>query len=134
MVKHLTSLSLSGLGRAYALLLASRGCKVVVNDLGAGKDGAGADAKAADLVVREIKEAGGEAVANYDSVEQGDKLITTALETFGKVDIVVANAGILRDKSFARISGQDWDAVHSTHLRGSFLTAQAAWPHLRKQK
>ena len=107
---------------------------MVVNDLGAGKDGAGADARAADLVVREIQEAGGEAVANYDSVEEGDKLITTALESFGKVDIVIANAGILRDRSFARISGADWDSVHSTHLRGSFLTAQAAWPHLRKQK
>ena len=75
----------------------------------------------------------GEAVANYDSVEDGDKLITTALESFGKIDIVIANAGILRDKSFARISSADWDAVHATHLRGSFLTARAAWPHMRKQ-
>ena len=122
-----------GLGRAYALLLASRGCKVVVNDLGSSADGGGSDARAADVVVQEIKEAGGEAVANYDSVEQGDKLVTTALETWGKIDIVIANAGILRDKTFARISAQDWDSVHSTHLRGSFLTVQAAWPHMRKQ-
>ena len=90
---------------------------MVVNDLGAGKDGAGTDARAADLVVREIQEAGGEAVANYDSVEHGDKLVTTALEAFGKIDIVVANAGILRDRTFARISAQDWDSVHATHLR-----------------
>ena len=63
------------------------------------------------------QEAGGEAVANYDSVEHGDKLVTTALEAFGKIDIVVANAGILRDRTFARISAQDWDSVHATHLR-----------------
>ena len=84
-------------------------------------------------MVQEIKDAGGEAVSNYDSVEEGDKLVTTALETWGKIDIVIANAGILRDKTFARISAQDWDSVHSTHLRGSFLTVQAAWPHMRKQ-
>jgi len=122
-----------GLGRAYALLLASRGAKVVVNDLGSGADGAGSDSKAADVVVNEIKAAGGEAVANYDSCEHGDKLVTTALEAYGKIDIVIANAGILRDKTFARISPQDWDSVHETHLRGSFLTVQAAWPHMRKQ-
>ena len=115
------------------MLLASRGCKVVVNDLGASTDGGGSDSKAADVVVNEIKEAGGEAVANYNSVEDGDKLVTTALESYGKIDIVIANAGILRDKTFARISPQDWDSVHNTHLRGSFLTVQAAWPHMRKQ-
>lgn len=122
-----------GLGRAYALLLASRGAKVVVNDLGSSADGGGSDTKAADVVVQTIKDAGGEAVANYDSVEHGDRLVQTALETYGKVDIVIANAGILRDRTFARISAQDWDSVHATHLRGSFLTVQAAWPHLRKQ-
>ena len=109
----------------------------MVNDLGSSADGGGSDSKAADVVVRQIKvmvkvvvvvvvvtmmmvvnqEAGGEAVANYDSVEHGDKLVTTALEAFGKIDIVVANAGILRDKTFARISAQDWDSVHATHLR-----------------
>ena len=97
---------------------------MVVNDLGSGADGAGSDSKAADVVVNEIKAAGGEAVANYDSCEHGDKLVTTALEAYGKIDIVIANAGILRDKTFARISPQDWDSVHETHLRGSFLTVQ----------
>ena len=106
----------------------------MVNDLGSSADGGGSDSKAADVVVRQIQvmvkvvvvvtmmmvvdqEAGGEAVANYDSVEHGDKLVTTALEAFGKIDIVVANAGILRDRTFARISAQDWDSVHATHLR-----------------
>ena len=110
----------------------------MVNDLGSSADGGGSDSKAADVVVRQIQvgvvvvgvvvvtmmmmvmvtqEAGGEAVANYDSVEDGDKLVTTALEAFGKIDIVVANAGILRDRTFARISAQDWDSVHATHLR-----------------
>ena len=106
---------------------------MVVNDLGSSADGGGSDNKAADVVVKQIKDAGGEAVANYDSVEHGDKLVTTALEAFGKIDIVIANAGILRDRTFARTSAQDWDSVHSTHLRGSFLTVQAAWPHMRKQ-
>ena len=114
-------------------MLASRGCKVVVNDLGASTDGGGSDSKAADVVVNEIKEAGGEAVANYNSMEDFDKLVTMALESYGKIDIVIADAGILRDKTFARISPQDWDSVHNTHLRGSFLTVQAAWPHMRKQ-
>ena len=97
---------------------------MVVNDLGSSADGGGSDNKAADVVVEMIKEAGGEAVANYDSVEDGDKLVQTALEAYGKVDIVIANAGILRDRTFARISAQDWDGVHNTHLRGSFLTVQ----------
>lgn len=95
----------AGLGREYALLLASRGAKVVVNDLGGNFNGEG-KSNAADVVVDEIRKAGGVAVANYDSVTDGEKIIQTAMEAFGRVDILINNAGILRDKSFARISEQ----------------------------
>lgn len=94
----------AGLGREYALLLGSRGAKVVVNDLGGSFHGEGKSQKAADVVVEEIRKAGGIAVANYDSVTDGEKIIQTAMENFGRVDILINNAGILRDKSFARIS------------------------------
>lgn len=95
----------AGLGREYALLLASRGAKVVVNDLGGNFHGEG-KSNAADLVVEEIRKAGGTATANYDSVTDGEKIIQTAMEVYGRVDILINNAGILRDKSFARISDQ----------------------------
>ncbi|XP_068206456.1 peroxisomal multifunctional enzyme type 2-like [Palaemon carinicauda] len=121
-----------GLGRAYALLFGSRGAKVVVNDLGGDRSGKGSS-PAADKVVEEIKNAGGVAVANYDSVEDGDKVVQTALDNFGRVDIVVNNAGILRDRSFARTSDTDWDLVHRVHLRGSFLVTRAAFPIMKKQ-
>merc|ERR1711962_571154 len=120
-----------GLGRSYALLLASRGAKVVVNDLGGSKSGEGLDNRAADLVVREIQTAGGAAVANYDSVEEGELLVKTALDSYGRIDIVVNNAGILRDRSFARLSETDWDLVHRIHLKGAFKVTQAAWPHMK---
>ncbi|KAI8089330.1 uncharacterized protein BX664DRAFT_280191 [Halteromyces radiatus] len=123
-----------GLGRAYALLLASLGASVVVNDLGGSHSGQGSDARAADTVVAEIQKAGGKAVANYDSVEEGDKVVATALKAFGRVDILVNNAGILRDKSFARMTDADWDLVHRVHLRGTYKVIQAAWPHFVKQK
>lgn len=123
----------AGLGRAYALLLADRGASVVVNDLGGSRSGDGSSSKAADSVVSEICSKGGKAVPNYDSVVDGDKLIQTALENFGRIDIVVNNAGILRDKSFARISESDWNLVHDVHLKGAFKVTQAAWPHFRKQ-
>ncbi|KAB7501939.1 Peroxisomal multifunctional enzyme type 2 [Armadillidium nasatum] len=97
-----------GLGRAYALLFASRGAKVVVNDLGGNPSGEGKDSRAADIVVNEIRNAGGIAVADYNSVEDGEKIVETALQNFGRIDILVNNAGILRDKSFARISDADW--------------------------
>ncbi|XP_023321911.1 peroxisomal multifunctional enzyme type 2 isoform X2 [Eurytemora carolleeae] len=121
-----------GLGRSYALLLAQRGAKVVVNDLGGSKSGGGGDSRAADLVVQEIRASGGEAVPNYDSVEEGEKLVQSALNVYGRIDIVINNAGILRDKSFARLSEQDWDLVHRVHLRGAFKVSQAAWPHMKK--
>ncbi len=90
----------AGLGRAYALFFAQRGAKVVVNDLGVSFKGEGTNSNAADVVVNEIKKLGGQAVANYDSVEFGEKIVKTALDAFGTVDIVVNNAGILRDVSF----------------------------------
>ena len=93
-----------GLGRSHALLLASRGAKVVVNDLGGTFTGEGKSSSAADKVVAEIKEKGGEAVANYDSVEDGDKIVKTAIDTWGKLDILINNAGILRDVSFAKMT------------------------------
>ncbi|KAL3285534.1 hypothetical protein HHI36_000065 [Cryptolaemus montrouzieri] len=123
----------AGLGRAYAHLFASRGAKVVVNDLGGGRHGDGSSSKAADTVVEEIKAKGGVAVADYNSVVEGEKIIKTALDNFGRVDVLINNAGILRDKSFARISDQDWDLVHLVHLKGSFKTTQAAFPVFKKQ-
>lgn len=123
-----------GLGREYAIEFASRGALVVVNDLGSGKDGQGKTANFADRVVEEIRKNGGNAVANYDSVEDGEKLIQTALENYGKIDIVINNAGILRDRSFARIADGDWDIIQRVHLRGAFKVTRAAWPHLKKQK
>ncbi len=94
----------NGLGRDYALYFGSKGAKVVVNDLGGSHTGSGSSSNAADKVVNEIKAAGGQAVANYDSVEFGDKIIKTALDAFGRVDVVINNAGILRDVSFQKMT------------------------------
>ncbi|XP_033124168.1 peroxisomal multifunctional enzyme type 2-like [Anneissia japonica] len=123
-----------GLGREYALLFAERGASVVVNDLGGDIKGAGKSQRAADKVVSEIRAKGGKAVPNYDSVEDGEKLVKTALDNFGRIDIVINNAGILRDRSFARTSDLDWDLVHRVHLRGAFQVSRAAWPHMKNQK
>lgn len=123
-----------GLGKAYALEFAARGAKVVVNDLGGSHSGSGASSKAADLVVEEIKKMGGEAAANYNSVEDGDKIIETAIQNFGRVDILINNAGILRDVSFAKMKDQDWDLISAVHLRGVYKCTQAAWPHMVKNK
>jgi NAD(P)-dependent dehydrogenase (short-subunit alcohol dehydrogenase family) len=125
-----------GLGRSHALLLASRGAKVVVNDLGGARDGTGGGSDMADAVVQEIVDAGGEAVANYDSVatwEGGHAIVGTALEAFGRVDIVVNNAGILRDTSFAKLTEEQLDLVLKVHLYGGFHVARAAWEHLKDQ-
>ena len=107
-----------GLGRQHALTLASLDAKVVVNDLGGRADGQGQSSRAADLVVAEIRDAGGEAVADYHSVEQGEAIVQTALDAFGTVDIVINNAGILRDISFAKMTEQDWELVLKVHLNG----------------
>ncbi|KAJ3227846.1 bifunctional hydroxyacyl-CoA dehydrogenase/enoyl-CoA hydratase fox2 [Chytriomyces hyalinus] len=123
-----------GLGKVYALFFASRGASVVVNDLGGSRTGDGTgNHKAADIVVNEITAAGGKAVANFDSVEDGDKIIATAIKAFGRVDIVINNAGILRDKSFSRMTDEDWDLIQKVHLRGSYKVAKAAWEHFQKQ-
>jgi len=125
-----------GLGKQHALLLASRGALVVVNDLGGAVDGTGADVGAAQLVVDEINGAGGEAVADANSVataEGGAAIVQTAIDAFGRVDIVVNNAGILRDKSFNNMSSELIDPVIDVHLRGAFHVTQPAWQHMREQ-
>lgn len=123
-----------GLGKTYAMELAKRGCKVVVNDLGGSTSGVGADASAAQKVVNEIKAAGGEAVANTDSVEFGERIVKTAIDTFGRIDIVIANAGILRDVSFSKMKDADWDIIFKVHVQGSYAVIKAAWPHMMAQK
>ena len=125
-----------GLGRDYALALAREGASVVVNDLGGARDGTGAGSAMADHVVAEIKDAGGRAVANYDSVaseEGAANIIKTALDEFGAVHGVVSNAGILRDGTFHKMSFENWDAVLKVHLYGGYNVIRAAWPHFREQ-
>jgi NAD(P)-dependent dehydrogenase (short-subunit alcohol dehydrogenase family) len=125
-----------GLGRAHALLLASRGAQVVVNDLGGAVDGTGASAGPAQKVVEEIEALGGAAVADTNSVatpDGADAMVKTALDAFGRVDIVINNAGILRDKSFKNMTQDLWDAVIAVHLTGAFNVTRAAWPHFCDQ-
>jgi len=122
-----------GLGRAHALLFAKHGAKVVVNDLGGSTHGEGANASAADKVVAEIREAGGTAVANHDSVTDGEKIVQCALDHFGRIDVVVNNAGILRDKTFHKMEDADWDLVYKVHVEGAYKVTRAAWPHMREQ-
>jgi (3R)-3-hydroxyacyl-CoA dehydrogenase / 3a,7a,12a-trihydroxy-5b-cholest-24-enoyl-CoA hydratase / enoyl-CoA hydratase 2 len=122
-----------GLGRAHALLFASRGARVVCNDLGCSTEGGGKTSEAADAVVAAIKAAGGQAVASYDSVEDGARIVQCALDSFGRIDVVVNNAGILRDVSFPKMTAEDWDLVYRVHLLGSYRVTAAAWPHLRDQ-
>jgi NAD(P)-dependent dehydrogenase (short-subunit alcohol dehydrogenase family) len=126
-----------GIGRGVALLLAKEGAKVVVNDIGGSAAGEGRDATPADKVVAEITAAGGTAASNYDSVASlagGEKIVGTALEKFGRIDIVVNNAGILRDRMIFNMSEEEWDAVINVHLKGSFACTRAAAPHMRQQK
>jgi NAD(P)-dependent dehydrogenase (short-subunit alcohol dehydrogenase family) len=124
-----------GLGRTYALELARRGAQVVVNDLGGSVNGEGGDDAAAQRVVDEIKSAGGEATPNYDSVsspEGGESIVKTAVDAYGKVDIVINNAGILRDKSFAKMSWEDLDLVLDVHLKGAFYVSQPAFKVMKE--
>ncbi|WP_394846571.1 SDR family NAD(P)-dependent oxidoreductase [Pendulispora brunnea] len=117
-----------GIGRAHALLFAREGAKVVVNDVGGARDGSGEDAGAANLVAEEITKAGGQAVAHTESVTEASgaqSLVRTAVEAFGRVDVLVNNAGILRDKTFLKMDEAMWDSVIAVHLKGTFLVSQA---------
>ena len=125
-----------GLGRAHALLLAKEGASVVVNDLGGARDGTGADHSMADGVVEEIKAAGGKAVAHYGSVSERadvEGMIAACVDNFGKIDICIANAGILRDKSFKNMTDDMWDVVIDVHLRGTYLTTKLAYDKMLEQ-
>ena len=126
-----------GLGRQHALALAARGALVVVNDLGGAVDGSGSDTGAAQLVVEEITAAGGEAAADTNSVatpEGGEAIVQTAIDAFGRVDIVINNAGILRDKTFHNMTPEFVDPVLDVHLRGAFNVTKPAWIHMREQR
>lgn len=125
----------AGLGRNYALEFAKRGAKVVVNDLGGSRDGVGGDSAAADKVVEEIKALGGEAVPNYDSVataEGGQNIVDTAINAFGRVDVVVNNAGILRDKTFVKMEPENWDVIMDVHLKGAYNVTRPAFVKMRE--
>ncbi|MEN8259767.1 MAG: SDR family NAD(P)-dependent oxidoreductase [Pseudomonadota bacterium] len=127
----------AGLGRAYAIELGKRGAKVVVNDLGGARDGSGQGSSSpADQVVEEIKAGGGEAVANYDNVaspEGGEAIIQTAVDTFGSVDVLINNAGILRDKSFLKMDPDNWNAVLSVHLNGAYHVTRPAMQVMKEK-
>ena len=125
-----------GLGRSHALDLAKRGALIVVNDLGGASDGTGSSETAAQKVVDEITAAGGEAVASYDSVatpEGGASIVQTAVDTFGRIDIIINNAGILRDTSFKNMTPDQLNPVLDVHLRGAFYVTQPAWQIMRDQ-
>lgn len=125
-----------GLGRAHALLLAHEGAQVVVNDLGGDRDGTGGGTSMADGVVAEIIAAGGQAVAHYGSVSDNDAaagMVAKAVDSFGRLDILINNAGILRDKSFKNMTDAEWDIVIDVHLRGTYLVTKHVWQHLLAQ-
>jgi NAD(P)-dependent dehydrogenase (short-subunit alcohol dehydrogenase family) len=127
-----------GLGRSHALLLASRGAKVVVNDLGGGRDGTGnPSSEMANKVVEEITAAGGEAIADahgVDTVEGGEAIVKAALDKWGKIDIVIANAGILRDRAFHNIEEEDWDKIYAVHVKGSYNVIKPAFIVMRQNQ
>jgi NAD(P)-dependent dehydrogenase (short-subunit alcohol dehydrogenase family) len=125
-----------GLGREHALAMAKEGAKLVVNDLGGARDGTGSGTAMADKVVEEIKTAGGEAVANYDSVatvEGGNNIVQSAIDAFGQLDICVNNAGILRDKTLSKMDEEMWDVVIAVHLRGTYCVSRAAFNHMKER-
>ena len=125
----------NGLGKAYALELGKRGAKVVVNDLGGAVDGSGSGNSPADDVVNEIIENGGEAVANYDSVatkDGGESIVQTAVDSFGTVDAVINNAGILRDKSFANMTEEEFSLIIEVHLKGTYYVTQPAFKIMKE--
>lgn len=125
-----------GIGRSHAIEFAKRGAKVVVNDLGGSVDGSG-KSDAADMVVQEIQDLGGEAIANKGSVSDkagAKSIIDDAISAFGKIDILVNNAGILRDKTFKKMSLEEWDIVMDVHLNGTAYVTHAAWPHMYEQR
>jgi len=125
-----------GIGREHALLFAAEGAKVVVNDLGGALDGSASAATPAEEVVAEIRAFGGEAVANHDNVaewEGGARLIQTALDTYGELDVLVNNAGILRDRVLVNLSESDWDAVINVHLKGHFVPTRHAATYWRER-
>jgi len=125
-----------GIGRAHALAFAQEGAKVVVNDLGGDRHGGGKGAEMADKVVGEIRAAGGDAVANYDSVatrEGADGMVWSALNKFGKVDVLVNNAGVLRDKTFLNMSDSDWNTIFDVHMKGTYFCSQAVARQLKAQ-
>ena len=122
----------NGIGKCYALELAKRGAKVVVNDPGVSTSGEGSDNAPAQQVVDEIRSAGGVAVPNFDSVEFGDRIVQTAIDNFGRIDILINNAGILRDRSMKKATIEEWDLIFKVHLHGVYSTIRAAWPHMRQ--
>lgn len=126
-----------GLGETHAMLLAKEGAAVVVNDLGGSRDGSGASSNMADQVVDKIKAAGGKAVADYGNVAKEDDanaMVKAAVDNFGKLDFLIANAGILRDKSFKNMDNAMWDIVLDVHLRGTYLTVKAAYHQMMAQE
>jgi multifunctional beta-oxidation protein len=124
-----------GLGAAYARFFASRGAKVIVNDLGTSLDGTGSESSVAREIVEQIRDAGGIAVADYNSVENGDRIVDTAIYCFGAIHILINNAGFaIPDAPIGDIKDYDWDVATSTYITGMYRTAFAAWPHFVKQK
>src|SRR3989475_11612500 len=126
-----------GIGREIALLMAQLGARVVVNDYGGSEAGQGTTQAPANEVVEEIRKAGGQAVASYDSVATmagGERIVQTAIDAFGRLDIVVNNAGILRDRMIFNMTEEEWDAVINTHLKGSFAVTRAAAPRMKEQR
>src|SRR5712692_7352101 len=126
-----------GIGREVAVLMARLGARVVVNDYGGTESGQGGGQAPADEVVAEVRKAGGQAVANYDSVASmagGQRIVQTAIDSFGRIDIIVNNAGILRDRMIFNMTEEEWDAVINTHLKGTFAVTRAAAVFMREQR